>query len=190
MINPTIENLTVAANFLVNSTRCTRIINEMNNFISSWAESPKMYVGDLEVLNPLIRLGVSHREKYDAILERVYAARQTQAEQRRVDYQKDLMRRIRQREGNAVTLAEWVRGRRFLPDERAQFIRDQKRSWDEAKAEFLRRNATESSQTRTATATFWNLTDLELEEDLRQAKLNSAPPLPAKRQQHDEPALA
>lgn len=190
MINPTIENLTAAANFLVNSTRCTRIVNEMNNFIGSWAESPKMYVGELDVLNPLIRLGVDHREKYDAILERVYAARQQLAEQRRVDYQKDLMRRIRQREGNAVTLAEWLRGRRFLPEERAEFIREQKRSWDEQKAEFIRRNAKDSSQTRQATATFWNLTDMEMDEELLRVKQNSAPPLPAKRQQNDEPAMA
>lgn len=189
MINPTIENLTAAANFLVGSTRCTRIINEMNNFISSWKDSPKMYVGELDVLNPLIRLGVDHRDKYDAILERVYAARQQLADQRRVDYQKDLMRRIRAREANAVTLAEWLRGRRFLPDERAEFVREQKRSWDEAKAEFVRRNAKDASQTRTATATFWNLTDMELEEELRSAKLNSAPPLPAKRS-NDEPAMA
>jgi hypothetical protein len=188
--HPTVENLTAAANFLVNSTRCTRIVNEINNFIASWNDSPKMYVGELEVLNPLIRLGVDHREKYDAILERVYAARQQVAEQRRVDYQKDLMRRIRAREANAVTLAEWVRGRRFLPDERAEFIREQKRQWDEAKAEFVRRHAADSSQTRGASATFWNLTDMELEEELKSAKLNNAPPLPAKRITNDEPEMA
>lgn len=181
MSHPTVENLTTAANYLVGSTRCTRLINEMNSFIASWAEAPKMYVGELEVLNPMIRLGVDHKAKYDALLNRVYAARAVVAESRRVDYQKELMRRIRARESNAVTLAEWDRGRRFTPDERAEFTRNQKREWDAAKAEFVGRTAKDSTETRGAVHTFWNLIDIQLDESLRAVKLSTAPPLPARR---------
>lgn len=182
MQHPNVENLTAAANFLVTSTRCTRLINEMNHFIAGWNDAPKQYAGELELLNPLIALGVQHREKYDALLNRVYAARQSQAELRRIDYQKELMRRIRARESTAVALAEWQRGRRFTSAERAEFVRDQKAEWEVNKQAFVSRTAKDSTETRSALATYWNLVDMQLEESLNSAKATSAPPLPAKRQ--------
>lgn len=180
---PNVENLTTAANYLVGSTRCTRLINEMNNFIDCWAETPKLYAGELALLNPMIHLGVSHRDKYEALLQRVYAARATQAETRRTDYQKELMRRIRARETNSVALAEWQRGRRFTPQERAEFLKDQKQAWESDKSAFISRTAKDSTETRGALATFWNLVDMQLEHELQNAKANNAPPLPAKRRE-------
>lgn len=180
-MHPTVENLTEAANFLVTSTRCTRLVNEMNHFISSWEEAPKLYAGELALLNPMIQLGASHRDKYDALLERVYAARKNQSGLRRIDYQKELMRRIRARESNAVALAEWQRGRRFTAGERAEFVADQKQAWEADKQAFVARTAKDSSETRSALSTFWNLVDMQLEESLRATKASSAPPLPAKR---------
>lgn len=178
---PNVENLTVAANFLVTSTRCTRLINEMNHFIAAWDDAPKQYAGELELLNPLIKLGVEHHDKYEALLQRIYAARQTQSELRRIDYQKELMRRIRARESSAVALAEWQRGRRFTAAERAEFVRDQKAAWETDKQAFVARTAKDSSETRNALATFWNLTDMQLDESLQTIKSTTAPPLPAKR---------
>lgn len=181
---PTVENLTEAANYLVRSTRCTRLVNEMNTFIEGWhSGTPKLYAGELTLLNPMIQLGVEFREKYDALLQRIYAARAVQSETRRVDYQKELMRRIRARETNAVTLAEWQRGRRFTPAERSEFVRDQKQEWESGKTAFVSRTAKDSTETRGALATYWNLVDMQLEQELQSIRSNSAPPLPAKRRE-------
>jgi len=181
-MSTTVENLAAAANYLVRSSRCTRLVNEMNQFIKAWDEAPKLYAGDLQLLNPLIELGVSHKDKFDALLEKVYAARQVQADTRRTDYQKELMRRIRTRESSAVSLAEWLRGRRFTPPERAEFAAQQKAQWETDKRAFVERNAKDSTETRSAVQTFWHMVDMQLKEDLLHAQQTNPPPRPAKRE--------
>lgn len=72
---PTVENLTAAANFLAASEQFRTIANEIGRFIRDWDESPKQYAGELAVLNPLIRLGVDHPDKYAKLMAKVKAAR-------------------------------------------------------------------------------------------------------------------
>lgn len=180
-MNPNVDNLTRAANYLVRSTRCTRLVNEMNTFIAHWGTAPKVYAGEMAVLNPLIELGAAAPAKYERLMKTIYEARQASGEMRRADYQKELMRRIRQREQKAIQLAEWMRGRRFLPIERIEFVTQQKRMWEHDRIEYIHTHARDQSMTRAAGQSFWNLIDITLDENLAKAHANHAPPLPAPR---------
>jgi len=181
MSKPTLQNLTQAANYLVKSNRYTRLRNEIDSFVQSWSTVPKQYAGELSVLNPLIVLGVDHPDKYQKLLETVDAARKRAADTRRTDYQRDLMRKKRAREANAIALEEWTRGKRFTTTQREKFLHKQKQAWDDARVVFLKQNASDSTETRAAIARFWEMIDSELESQLAEVRQNNTPPAPPTR---------
>ncbi len=170
MIQPTVDNLTVAANYLARSEQCSRIVNEIDGFIEGWAKSPKLYGGDMAVLNPLIVLGVEYPDRYKALLAKIYEARATVADTARVDYQRDLMRTIRAREANAVALEEFRRGSRMDRRERLLFLQQVKREWQAGKRHAV---AVSRLGTREATRAYWEGVDRKLAVELRRAVKNA-----------------
>jgi hypothetical protein len=154
----------------------------MNGFIENWSATPRLFAGELDVLNPMIELGVSHRAKYDALLRVVYEKRGLMAHTRRTDYQRDLMQALRRREQRAVQIAEWERGLRMTPDERAAFVQQVKREWETNRLAYVRRNASDPSETRQAIKDFWSGVEKALEDDLVEVmRRNPVAPSPAKR---------
>lgn len=178
MAKPTLQSLTEAANFLVKSNRYARLRNEIDTFVEQWSTTPKQYAGELAVLNPLILLGVDHPEKYIKLLDVVDGKRRAAADTRRTDYQRDLMQRKRARESNAVSLEEWTRGKRFTPSQREAFLHSVRNRWDMARTKYLKTHAKDPSETRPATAKFWEHIDFQLEQDLAAVKENNTPPAP------------
>lgn len=169
-MQPTVDNLTVAVNYLARHERCTRIVNEMDAFIAQWATSPKLFAAPLDVLNPLIMLGVKYPDRYRALLSHVYTARSEVSETARIDYQRDLMRSIRERDRKAVMLAEQRARRTFTRQEKVAFLQEQHREWTDAKRRFV--TATDDAA-REATRQFWEGVDVTLDRELRRAMLET-----------------
>jgi hypothetical protein len=176
MIHPTVDNLTVAANYLARSDRCSRLLNEIDGFIDSWDKSPRLYAGELAILNPLIILGVQSPPKYQALLTHVFEARAGVAETARMDYQRDLMRRIRNREASVIALHEHQRGRRLNRAEKLTFLATMKREWGKEKRRFV---AGSTMRPRDAIRAFWDTVDRDLARDLREAVRGADSLLPA-----------
>jgi hypothetical protein len=165
MTQPTVDNLTVAVNFLARSEHCTRIVNEMDEFIRQWARSPKLFAGEYAVLNPLVMLGVKYPDRYKALLAATYEARARVAETARVDYQRDLMRKIRARDATAASLKEHRRGIRMTRSDKLVFLAQLHQEWNAAKRRYV--EASDLSP-REAVREFWDTIDAALERDQRQ----------------------
>lgn len=114
--NVAIKRLTRAARFLIESENYKEMRNNIISLIARGKRVPLRFTGKLEVLNPLVELGVSDPVKFDLVMGEVaqrryemhYEAEVVRQYSRR-DYMRDYMRTYR---------AKRKRARQYPPSQR------------------------------------------------------------------------
>lgn len=164
--------IAAAVNYLIESTNYASLVREITNCIELWETRPMSFSNHLEVLNSLIEVGLESREAFEALLKLAEDRRKTMPEQRRIDYQREMMRARRSRTRKALEVYELQRGR--LPSaEKTKYTKQLWERWNKAKEEFMRKKMPESWHERmAATREFWEGIDAVLENNLRQARKN------------------
>jgi hypothetical protein len=161
-----------AVAYLISSDSARSEITALLRLVDEYPELPKKFDGHLEVLNPLILIGVADKPSLDKILEFVANNRAATPKDTRNDYQRDIMADRRRRMYKAIDLHEITTGRRLRGVERKQYGRDAHARWMKALEAKLEEFRGEDYFTKhLIRKQFWERIEKQLDENIAAAKL-------------------
>ena len=156
---------------LVQSTSFTHRVNQINEIVAGWEDTPLLFGGALEPLNALVDVGLHNKEALAKLVELARQKRRAVPTSRRVDYQRELMREKRERLYKAVELEELVRGAPLKGAAKSKYMAGVQSKWMQERNAFIaaKGNLTWKQRNEAASA-FWQQVDGKLEADLAESQ--------------------
>lgn len=165
------DKVTAAVNHLITEQHYAKRAHQIVDLVESWEDSPRVFAGDLAVLNVLVDLGVANRPALDAMFHLAEARRKNLPIARRVDYQRELMRAKRERLAFAVEIDEIKRGKPYTTEVREKLKRDTQKHWMAERNAYLKAIGPMTwKETNEATQRFWAQLDAKLRKELANLK--------------------
>jgi len=177
--DPTMTNkkqIVDAVNFLIESPKSGRLINEMRGIIAKWKTRPVVYAGDMVILNAMLDVGIENIEAFEKLVTLIEERRKMVPQSRRLDYQKNLMRDRRLRGNKAVELHELTSKKTLTTGERKKYLDGLQARWAKARQEFIASKGELSWKDRNAASQeFWSTIDRQLDANLATARRGGKP---------------
>lgn len=162
-----VDQIEDAVRLLVGARHCTRMMAEVRAIVDKWESEPAVFAGDAAPLNVLVNVGLASRDLLHDILAMAMQERSTRPETKKLEYQRQLMQRRRERLRKAVMLEELRLGRHMTKDEAETAALNIEAGWISQRRSVLSSAKGLTNRERAEVlALFWHQIDTALNEEL------------------------
>jgi hypothetical protein len=188
------QELLAAVNMLITSPDAHQLLDATEAVSRIAGAHPVKLTGDAAPMNALVRLRIEDPDAWDRVLNLIEQRRlemgfdplRTKADgYDKVAYMRQFMEQKRERQKVAVEIENLIRGERdaLRGNARLEFMRRQSQRWKEQRDAYLDRAKVQlktttltREQMQAALAQFWEVVDADLDQRLKQAKVDALKP--------------
>lgn len=159
-----------AVESLIKTNRYIEQKKYIEETVTMWSKRQIRFVGDDEVLNALVDLGLESQQALDNVFALIERKRRAIPTAKKVDYQRDYMRQRRKRVMLATKLEQIVTGKKFTAEERTEFAAKLVADWTKQRETELAKFPTADWKERNEiVGQFWETIDRRLETEYEKA---------------------